>query len=333
MGGATTLRAADVGLFLLERGLIGAADVVDGGFRLEDMSGRHQVFLATAGGRAFAVKTGPEREWIARETAVLECLHAARFPAAVPFWRADGAIVLEAPAGAQDLNRRGPPSARVARAAGRALAALHALPGDLLDGVTAADPRRLLRLHRPDRRRLESLSAAGVELVRVVQASPQLCAGLDDLLAHWTDDTIVHADIRWDNVLAARARIMLVDWEQAARGEPALDVGAFLGEFLRTWVQSIPIVDPDDPGRLLARAGRPLSRIRPAAQAFWDGYDRAAPLARVLRFAAARLLAAAFEHAQNRYELDGTARYLTQMAANVFDYPDVAAAQLLGLRP
>ena len=91
---------------------------------------------------------------------------------------------------------------------------------------------------------------------------------------------MIHGDVRWGNCLALRGassrwtRLQLIDWELCGAGDPAFDVGAFLGEYLGAWLRSIPIANPRDAGRLRAHARLPLRRMRPALGAFWDAYAR-----------------------------------------------------------
>ena len=73
---------------------------------------------------------------------------------------------------------------------------------------------------------------------------------------------------------------MLIDWEVAGPGPAAFDVGTVLAEYLGAWIGSIPIVEPADPGRLVARARHPLDRMRPAVHEFWSAYRLANPCAR-----------------------------------------------------
>ena len=94
----------------------------------------------------------------------------------------------------------------------------------------------------------------------------------------------MHGDLRWDNCLAfapagrrRRTRVLLVDWEFAGPGRPAYDVGTVLAEYLRSWVGSIPILEPANPVDSPAQAARPLQRMRPAMQAFWAAYAAASP--------------------------------------------------------
>jgi hypothetical protein len=104
------------------------------------------------------------------------------------------------------------------------------------------------------------------------------------------------------------------------------------------WVQSIPLAAPREPARLLAQARRPLARMQPALRSFWAGYTRAsgqaadgALLDRALRFAAVRLVEAAFEEAQPRQTLRAGARVELQLAANILREPRAAATRLLSI--
>jgi aminoglycoside phosphotransferase (APT) family kinase protein len=357
------LEPADVATYLLERKLLSLRAVVDGGLRVVDVSRRNRVFLVTAEHeRCFVLKLAgePGDTGVAREAAVLERLQsphvggelATRLPAMVDYDSSEGVLILEATPEAQDLRRHhacGRFSRTLAQEAGRALALLHAIPpAALSDLATPSDPTWILQVHRPDLDTLRTLSAASVELIRVVQSSEELCAGLDELLASWRGESVIHGDMRWDNCLALRGReskrrdrLLLIDWELSGAGDPGLDIGAFFGEYLHAWVQSVPIVDPRDPGRLLGHARLPLRRMQPALMSFWDTYTRhsglpAAELTRILRratrFAGARLVEAALEEAQTMAELPGSALHTLQLGANVLRRPDEAAAHLLGLR-
>jgi aminoglycoside phosphotransferase (APT) family kinase protein len=260
-------------------------------------------------------------------------------------------LILEAASDAQDLARyhvRGHFSRTLAREAGRALAVLHAISPTALNGLAhLSDPTWMLRVHHPDMDTLRTLSTASVDLIRTVQSSDELCTGLDELLASWRSESVVHGDFRWDNCLALgartsqrRTRLLLIDWETSRAGDAGLDIGALFGEYLRVWLKSIPIVDPREPGLLLGHARLPLRRMQPALRAFWDAYTRhrglpVGELSRILRcatrFTGAHLVAAAVEEAQTVSELGGSVLYMLQLSANILCHPDEAAAHLLGL--
>ena len=351
------LELADVPRFLLERRLLEPRDVVQGGLRVVDSSRLNSVFVVTAEGRRpLVVKAGPR---VAREAAVLEQLHragrhgalAAFLPTVVAADGAREALVLESPAVARDLTRhhaRGRFSRALAREAGRALAALHATPPAVLDALRPSwDGGPVLRVQLPDLAAVQSMSAAAIELTRIIQGLDDLCAALDEVMASPHEGAVVHGDVRWDNLLAIRdapsrrwTRLCLIDWEVCEIGDPAVDVGAFLGEYLKAWAHSVPIVDPLDPGRLIGDAALPLDRMRPALRAFWDAYSRssgdsAGERARMLRrsvgLAALRLLVAAHEEAQTRDQLRSRPLHLVALSHNLLCRRADAAARLLGL--
>jgi aminoglycoside phosphotransferase (APT) family kinase protein len=346
---------ADVAPYLAEHGLLDARAVVDGGLRVEDLSRKNRVFLVTAEGAPCYVVKAPSEPGdggVAREAAVLKCLVEPRqfLPRCVMYDEAAQVLVLETPPGARDLAQqydRGRFSLILARQTGKALAAVHSTSPRSLDGVDPVDPRRLLAVHRLDLETMGTLTAAGLELVRLVQGSADLCEGLDQLLSEPVRDGVVHGDLRWDNVLVVgrggsrrRTRALLVDWELAAAGDPALDIGAYLAEYLRFWKRHAGMPEPGRAGNRLYAPARALPHMQPTVAAFWEAYvrSRALPadelsptLQRALRFAGARLVLAALEETQTLSELKYSLRMTLQLGANVMQRPDEAADRLLGL--
>jgi aminoglycoside phosphotransferase (APT) family kinase protein len=357
----TVLGAADIPGYLLERGLLSPKAVVHGRLHVEDVSRLNHVFVVTAEReRCYVLKLAgePGGAGVAHEAAVIERLHsldphsplASCLPRLVAYDRADAVLILESAPRARDLRRhhaRGRFSCALAQQAGRALALLHAVPPTTLDGLTPAPhPTARARVDRIDLDTMYTLSGAALELTRTIQASGDLCALLDELCTGWPEESVIHGDIRWDNWLVTGggdsnrwSRLQLIDWELCTVGDPAYDIGAFLGEYLCAWLHSIPIADPRDPARLLSHARLPLRRMRPALRAFWLAYvhhrGRApAQLTRTLhrstRFAAVRLLTAALEEAQALTELRTSVRELVPLSENLLRSPR-EAEELLGL--
>jgi aminoglycoside phosphotransferase (APT) family kinase protein len=348
------LELADVPAYLLERHLLESRDVVEGELRVTDSSRLNRVFIVTARGRpTLVVKAGPR---VRREAAILDRLHRASGLSAFlpPVVFADSALdllVLESPPEARDLTRQhahGRFSRALAREAGRGLAALHATPKAVLEGIRpAGDQGSALRVHMPHAEAVHDLSPAAIELTRVIQALDDLCAALDALAASSRDEAVIHGDIRWDNLLAFRPRtakrwrsVQFIDWELSGPGDPAVDLGAFLGEYLRGWAQSVPAAGLVHPGRELAAVGVPLQRLRPALRAFWEAYARSSgggadELARTFRravdLAAVRLLTAALEEAQTLDRLRARVLVLVPLSRNLLCRSGDASARLLGL--
>jgi hypothetical protein len=350
------LGVKDVAGYLLQRQLLTPRAVVHGELRVEDASRLNRVFVVTVPGeRGYVIKVGGQTAW---EAAVLDRVRsldrrgrlAGRLPEVVAYDPDEGVLVLDAVSNARDLGRhhaRGRFSSALAREAGKTLALLHATPSAALDGLPRApDPKGRIRVHRLDLQSLRALSPAAVDLTRLIQGLAPVCAELDTLAADWSDEAVIHGDVRWDNLLAtpggARGRwtrLQLIDWEFCGPGDPAYDIGCFIGEYLRAWLHSIPVVDPREPEALLSHAGLPLRRMRPALSAFWEAYTRhrGAPEADVhetlrlsTRFAAVRLLAAALEEAQTLGELSPRVLELVSLSQKIMQRPR-EAAELCGL--
>ena len=340
------LSQPDVVPYLDDTGVIrngAAAQVVDA-------SRRNLVFVVTGGGpRAYVVKQSRavDDPAVAREAAVLRSLEAAgglgdMLPRLVAHDAGRGILVLATEAGGRNLREqfaRRRFSLALARACGRALARLHRLPpGPAGPRPPGLDPAWPLSWHRPWLESLSELSAAGVALLRMTQSSAAMCAALDDLRESWSADSLIHGDARWDNWIAlpappsrGRSRIVVADWELAGPGEPAQDVGAVLGEYLLAWLESIPLADGREPGRLLAHAQVPLERLRPSLAAFWTAYGGSPSRRRAVGFAAVRLIQAAVEQARDSSELRPRTVIVLQLAANLLERPDEAAVRVLGL--
>jgi Ser/Thr protein kinase RdoA (MazF antagonist) len=307
------LEQSDIAHYLLSLGLVKPRDVVEEGLSVIDASQRNCVFLAsTRGGPTYVVKQASPRTagTLGREAAVLRVLAGgtalpAQVPTVVSHEPEAARLILRTPGGALDWNEHhvaGRFPRIPARILGKALRSLHRLPVEnVLDLPPGDDPMWGLSLPEPPHDLLLDLSAGAQDLVARVQASNALCNRLDELRDASSDGALVHGDLRWDNCLAVaapgsrrRTRLLLVDWEYAGPGPAGFDIGTVLAEYLRSWVGSIPIVDPGHPGRLVARARHPLRRMQPAIHAFWSAYALANPrrpaLRRVIELAAVRVL-------------------------------------------
>ena len=109
-----------------------------------------------------------------------------------------------------------------------------------------------------------------------MQSFPAFGALVDALTEEWRPSCLVHFDVKGDNILLSakrRARSgWLIDWELAALGDPAWDVGSMFADYLGVWLWSIPITGEHPPAHYLSLARFPLTGIQPALRAFWQSY-------------------------------------------------------------
>jgi aminoglycoside phosphotransferase (APT) family kinase protein len=349
------LEQSDIAHYLLSLGLVKPRTIVEEGVSIVDASRRNRVFIvASRAGPTYVVKQAGPRSvaTLAHEASVLCALArstelADKVPAVVHHDPASAVLVLRTPGQARDFgdyhtDGRFPRSH--ARALGHALAQVHQLDPAAVPQAPSGTHRAWgLTLPEPTRDLLLDLSASACDLVARLQASPALCARLRAVRDDRDEERVVHGDLRWDNCLAVaapgalrRTRVLLVDWELAGRGSAAFDVGTVLAEYLRAWVGSVPIVAPSDPGRLVAHARHPLSRIQRPIGAFWSAYVIASTvrptLRRVIQLASVSLLQMAIERAQGLPAASAHVITLLQLADNMLQQPEAAGLSLLGLR-
>ena len=346
-----------VARYLIERGLIAPERVVAGDLEIRDVSRRNRNHrVESRDGPSYLVKqatTADGRATLAQEASAYRVLGSTGGVAAgyVPSFHGydeeRSLLVLELVKSGRTLaehHTRGRFPVTLARAVGRALGALHA------ESTGAArrrgEPPYAVQIHRPTVDWLRDVSAANAELVRLIQGAPPLVEALEELRSDWRVECLVHNDYKADNCVVVRGRdgrartIRLVDWEIAGPGDPAWDAGSVLGDYLGTWLSSIPITGADPPERFAELARFPLARMRPALAEFWAAYttqagldatDADRRLVRSVRYSAARLVQTASEQTQYSTRVNGTTLCLVQVAANVLRRPHEAAVRLLGI--
>jgi len=269
-------------------------------------------------------------------------------------------LVLEVMPDAEDLQayhlrtRRLPVG--LAARLGATLGALHAATRPDGEGSAHAPSRVpvaarpwVLQLPRPEVGILREASAVGLKVVRLLQRAPLFAQEFTRLSSEWDAQSLIHGDLKLANCLTRRAarppELKLVDWEFGGLGDPRWDVASVLGSYLALWVLSIPIPSPERPDLLISEARFPLAAIKRMTGTFVRSYLAgtvdAAPvlsaaslpawLRATVQMTAAHLVQTAYEHAASASELTAPILTLVQVALNVLDRPEQAAAELLGL--
>lgn len=318
------LEQHEVAAYLLERRLISRRSIVSGRLRIADASSRNLNFKVLGGpGESYLLKQGiaaDSAHTLANEVALYRRLapSASWIPRLYGYDDARGVLVLEWIAGGRDLLRRDRVSPTLAAALGRVLADLHQVEPDEED--LRRDAPWVLSLHRPSLEALRYLSAASVELVKLLQADDAFGRGLDELCEGWRAEALVHRDVKWANCIAHAApggtrptRIALVDWEMAGWGDPGFDIGSAFSECVEN---------------------------KPAAEALWRAYvatrrleeDAASRLLqRSVRYAGARLVQTAYEHTQEVRAMSAGVADDLRTARDMVVSPDDAVTRLLGV--
>lgn len=146
----------------------------------------------------------------------------------------------------------------------------------------------------------------GIDYPAYVAAMQAVEAEVDVLRRGWRPSSLVHFDLRDDNILVrdrdeGRPEIALVDWELAGYGDPMLDVGTVVGQLLVQWLQTVR----DTPEQLASAAAWTTARRN--AGLFLAAYAHVSPLSEEQRLTVFRYAGLfALMHAAGRLEQIGS---------------------------
>jgi hypothetical protein len=358
--------------YLLEKRLIDREAIIDGDLVVTSVARRNRnlrVEGPTGAGYLIKQPDDPSQgddESLRREAAFYAFCHQEPAAAAVArvlprlqyYDPAQPLLAVELLGGATPLwHQLSAPEARqafapLARSVGGALGSLHDTfrPAD-----PAADPRLgwlprhlpwVMLAHKPGPQLLASISPANYQALRILQTQDRLGERLDQLRKLWQPETVIHNDVRSDNILVLPAgapdagAVRLVDWEMVQVGDPAWDVAGLFQDLVLFWIDSMPLANAGGVERLAAEAHCPWPAVQGALRAFWQEYARAAGLApaeanrlllRAVSFSAARLIQTAYEFSQSLSSMPAQSVLLLQVSANLLEDPETAQVGFYGI--
>jgi Phosphotransferase enzyme family len=356
------LSAANLAHFLMGYGLLGANEIVAAHLTIIDSSRRNRNFKVIRNGSiGLFVKQMRDMQTDAMLTLKREaaCYELARddaalsrlMPRLIRYDENRHVIILELLPEAESLlnyhmrNKTFP--IEIGRMLGEGLGVYHTQAGALIENeklkqLLARQIPVILTLGRGGHAMLGRFGRIGPAISALLQQHKEFEGLLDALGAEWRFDSLVHGDMKWDNVLVYSAGggldFRIVDWEMADFGDAAWDVGAVLQSFLSMWIMSMPIASGVPPEAYVSMAAQPLDAMRPVLKSFWEAYaktrkfgkDRSnGELERCMCFAAARLVWSAIEQRLYVSQLDPAASALLQVSLNVLKDPARAVRELL----
>jgi Phosphotransferase enzyme family len=361
--------------FLLERGLIDPAWIIDGVLTIRTVARRNRnLRVEGPGGTGFLIKQPDnpgegDHDPLRREAAFHRfCTEETALRAISTFMprlvssdNAETLLVFDLIAEATSLWSRLQAGAEeqvtvdAARMLGQALGTLHRnlCLSDWQDDPRLARLQRdlpwVLGVHQPVPSMLADLSRASLAIVGILQKEEGLGEQLERLAGRWRPGSVIHGDIRLDNVLIRPqvqghedrpVELWIADWEAVGFGDPAWDVAGALQDFLVYWVFSMPMSDELTAEQMIAQARVPLEGLRGALRALWWGYKAGASLGvsvaddlllRAVALSAARLIQTAYELSSGSDRLAGPPVVLLQIAANLLTEPERGQIELYGI--
>lgn len=358
--------------YLLDRGLVDPAEVVDGDLVIVDMSRRNRNFRVHRGARpGLFVKQPQDWEPHSAETLRREatCYLLSRddpgfaalgelMPRFVDYDATRMALTVELLPNEGSLAdyhaRHGAFPVEMGERLGVMLGSYHrhAGVGTRDAGRDAVFPRGIPWIlgavhHNPAH--LGPVSGGNQELARILARYPEYGPALDAIRNGWRRDALIHGDLKWENCVVlppeapgAVPALRIVDWELADFGDSCWDVGSIFQAYLCYWILSIHPPVPVPPERLPEHAQVPLERMQPAMAAFWEAYvetlgagraEAGDRLRRSALYAAARMIQTAWEHTAYTPQVTPNIFCIMQVAMNVLLRPGDAVHTLLGIRP
>ena len=356
--------------YLMDSGLITPDVVLEGDLMLVDASRRNTnikairpeapgLFLKQIKAMDPQSVSALQREawvcWLAGHQPGFEALRPI-IPAYHAYDQTSAVLVTEHVPGSQSLHEHylahGHFPDEVAEALGDAFGAYHGGTLGLLErqpdianaGVFPKTPPWILSLHHMANAFGGQMSGANTHLIRILQTYPEFSQRFNSLRQDWRIETLIHGDVKWDNVVVHRAgpdqplQVKLVDWELADFGDRAWDLGSILQAFIADWVMAMPL-----DGTVHGQQGLPEHRfeqVQPTLARFWQAYreraglnDAAANelLARSMAFGAARMVLTIYEYMQYAQQLSSNALALLQLSADILADPERMLRQLLRL--
>jgi Phosphotransferase enzyme family len=347
------LSPREVFLLLSKRDLLDASSFISDSVRVVAASHRnHSYIIESENGPSYFLKQGVSDSTIIsvrREATFYEAASRSfrafqkHMPGFVCFVPECFALVLELVRRAAPMNHSTQrTSSRPYSSLGVAMALLHSK--STLVGVKAdhQPSPTILRVGDLSPADLKTISAAGVELIRTIQSFPDFESVLTSAFERSSERCLTHNDFKSSNCLVGQSsRAIIIDWEFAALGDPAWDVGCVLADILATWLFSMPLGSQVAVQLLPTVAARPLRVLHPNIRSFWLAYSdkrelrgdrRAEFLLRATKCAGLKLSQLAFEICQNATSLSATELFLMQTSWNILRRPVEALVRLFGIQ-
>lgn len=190
-----------------------------------------------------------------------------------------------------------------------------------------------------------SLSPANEQLLDRLQRDEVITAELEKLRNNWQAVSLMHGDLKWNNVLlvpdaGAEPDWYVVDWEMVDRGDPLWDLATMVQCWWYFWILSTPPQQLTTLDDLLRQRRLAFEQTRPSLDALWEGYRTTAQLSEsgvlqtrqlVTRFAAARMLQTAYELLHSVETISVSSELLIEMSRRILASPESLTEFLPGV--
>jgi thiamine kinase-like enzyme len=186
----------------------------------------------------------------------------------------------------------------------------------------------------------------GIEFFKLYQRFPSLHQAVINLHDEFEANCLTHNDIRFANYIIRDgaietnlqdADLRLIDWEFFAWGDPALDLGTLIAQYLEVWLDSLYVDSDTDINISLSLATCPLEKIQPSLTAAISTYKAHFPeilterpnyLVKVTQFAGLCLIKRLQHHIEYHDPFDNRSICTMQVAKSLLCNPEAAMSTI-----
>lgn len=190
-----------------------------------------------------------------------------------------------------------------------------------------------------------SLSPANQQLLSILQQDEVITSGLSQLRDDWRAESLMHGDLKWNNVLIQEADSQpdwyVIDWEMVDRGDPLWDLATMVQCWWHYWILSTPPEQLIDLDNLLTARRLAFEETLPSLNSLWSGFQKATEMSdadladtqRIVdRFAAARIIQTVYELLHTQETITPSARLMIDLSRRVFEGPGPLTEFLTGAK-
>ena len=223
---------------------------------------------------------------------------------------------------------------------------------------------RYLSLNDEDKRpnfikRLQNLNPSlfgkicpdGLDFYRLYQRFPSLDGAVSELYEHIQPSCLIHNDLTIDNFIidtqinfdsdsVDESKIKIIDWERIDWGDPAVDLGMVVAEYIGgIWLGSLVSDRNIDINTMLRLATVPLETLVPSLKALMQGYLTQFPeiinhrsdfISRVVQFAGIGILDRLSYYVEHHYPFHNNSLFKLQVAKNLLCSPQQQIETIFG---
>jgi hypothetical protein len=357
------LTASNLAHYLTARGFVSPSDVVDGQFSVIEAGQHNRNFKVLSGARGgIFVKQIQAIDSLAQSSLLKEaqCYRwaqnfpewAASMPVLLDYDQARHSLIFELLRESQNLReyyyQQNTFPTTLASLFADALSCFHRLSFDV-NALDAAIPDLqkvvpwIFTYYKKSYFPPKSLSVGAVQFAEHLRRKPALIAHLDRLFHTWRFETLIHADLKWDNCLlthdAGQPKLKIIDWELIEFGDRRWDIGSVFQAYLSHWIMRHYRDKSQQREQLLQHTIDSMPAMFASIDTFWHTYcdgmqlaaqDRPLYLQQCLEFAAIRMLRTAFESLYGAMEVSQHAQALVELSQQILDAPALAAVNFFG---